>query len=164
MEHISVTETEHYAADVEHLKQLCTYIICASHDTTIQNEIGRLLQLGERASEMNIPAMFDNCREIIRRDCPLIIASIYDFDKAVNELSNITHIIEHQQAMPLREFFCTIYASYNECYKKTLIRNYTFQTWRAENLEMYNQLQTMCRKLKEDPRSIIEGVGDVVYI
>ena len=164
MEYISVTETEHYAADVEHLKQLCTYIICEAHDTTIQNEIGRLLQLGVRASEMDIPAVLDNCRENIHRYYPLIIASIYDFDKAVNELSNITSIIEHQQAGPLREFFRTIYTSYNECYKKTLNRNYTFQRWRTENLEMYGQLLTMCRKLRDEPRSIIEGVGDVVYI
>ena len=164
MEHISVTETEHYAADVEHLKQLCTYIICEAHDTTIQNEIGRLLQLGARASEMDIPAVLDNCRATIRRTYPLIIASIYDLDKAVNELSNITSIIEHQQALPMREFFRTIYSSYNECYKKTLNRNYTFQRWRAENLEMYGQLKMMCRKLRDDPRSIIEGVGDIIYV
>ena len=119
---------------------------------------------GERTSAIDIPAVLDNCRENIHRYYPLIIASIYDFDKAVNELSNITSIIEHQQAMPLREFFRTIYASYNECYKKTLNRNCTFQPWRTENLEIYGQLKMMCRKLIKEPRSIIEGVGDIVYV
>jgi hypothetical protein len=164
MEHISVTETEHYAADVEYLEQLCSYIIRASHDAIIQELINHLLWSGERASAIDIPAVLDNCREIIRRDYPLIIASIYDFDKAVNELSNITSIIEHQQADPMREFFRTIYTSYNECYKKTLNRSYTVQHWRAENLEMYNKLLTMCKKLRDEPRCIIEGMGDVVYI
>ena len=161
MDDISVTETDHYATDVEHLQQLCDYIINEIHVNEVLCEINRRLQDGRRYV---MPDLLNVCRIRIKQKYPLIIASIYDFDKAVNELSNITHIIEHQQAGLLREFFRTIYTSYNECYKKTLNRNYTFQQWRTENLEMYGQLQTMCRKLRDEPRSIIEGVGDVVYI
>jgi len=161
MDYISVTETDHYATYVEHLEQLCDYIINEIHVNTVLCEINRRLQTD---GIIDMPAILDTCRETIKRKYPLIEASVYEFDKAVNEMSNLITELEHQQDMPLRDLFRTIYKSYNNYINQGWTGADVFRVWREQNEEMDKQLKMICRKLKKEPRGIIEGVGDIVYI
>jgi len=161
MEHVSVTETDHYATDVEHVQQLCDYIINEIHVDTVLCEINRRLLSDGR---IDMPAILDVCRETIKRKYPLISASIYEFHKAVNELSNLVSQVEHQQEMPLFDIFKHIYSSYHNYINQGWKDADVFQIWRDKNVETYGQLKMICRKLKKEPRGIIEGVGDIVYI
>jgi hypothetical protein len=163
MDYISVTETEHYATDVQHLEQLCDYIINEIHVNTVLCEMNRRLQTD---GIIDMPAILVVCRETIKRKYPLIQASVYEFDVAVNEMSNLITELEHQQDMPLRDLFRTIYESYNEFIRigGWMVDWGMFRVWREQNEEMYGQLKMICRKLKKEPRGIIDGVGDIVYI
>ena len=161
MDYISVTETDHYATDVEHLEQLCDYIINEIHVDTVLCEINRRLLSDGR---IDMPAILVVCRETIKRKYPLIQASVYEFDVAVNEMSNLITQLEHQQDMPLRDLFRTIYKSYNNYINQGWTGADAFRIWCDENEEMYGQLKMICRKLKKEPRGIIEGVGDIVYV
>ena len=158
---VSVTETEHYATDVQHLEQLCDYIINEIHVNEVLCEINRNLQPDGR---IDMAAILDTCRETIKRKYPLIQASVHEFDKAVNEMSNLITQLEHQQDMPLRDLFRTIYITYNKYIHQGWKDAEAFRIWCDENEEMYGQLKMICRKLKKEPRGIIEGVGDIVYI
>ena len=106
MNDISVTETENYATDVEHLKQLCDYIINEIHVNEVLCEINRNLQDGRRYV---MPDLLNVCRIRIKHKYPLISASVYEFDKAVLELLNLLCQLEHQQYLPLYDIFHTIY-------------------------------------------------------
>ena len=162
MNDISVTETEHYATDVEHLQQLCDYIINEIHVNTVHCEMNRRLQTD---GIIDMAVILVVCRETIKRKYPLIQASVHEFDKAVNEMSNVITQLEHQQYIPLRELFHTIYESYNELFRiEGWVGWGMFRVWREQHEEMYGQLKMICRKLKKEPRGIIEGVGDIVYI
>ena len=163
MNDISLTETEHYATDVEHLEQLCDYIINEIHVNTVLCEMERRLQTD---GIIDMAAILVVCRETIKRKYPLIQASVYEFDKAVNEMSNMLSILDHQQNMPLRELFHTIYKSYNNFIRMGgwMVDWGMFRVWCGQNEEMYGQLKMICRKLRKEPRGIIEGVGDIVYI
>ena len=161
MDHVSVTETDHYATDVEHLQQVCDYIGYEIHINTVLCEINRRLLSDGR---IDMPAILDVCRETIKRKYPLISASIYEFHKAVNELSNLVSQVEHQQDMPLRDLFRTIYSSCHNYINQGWKDAHVFLLFREQHLEMYGQLKMICRKLKKEPRGIIEGVGDIVYI
>ena len=166
-DYVSVTETEHYATDVEHLRQLCDYIIASDHDYIVYTEFGHHLLRGETVEDLNMhmDALLNVCRIRIKHKYPLIIsASTYDFDKAVNEMSNVISMLDHQQDTPLRDFCHTIYSSYNECKRRTANEHDVFPVWCDENVEMYGRLKMVCRKLKKEPRGIIEGVEDRVYI
>ena len=161
MEELCVTETDHYATDVEHLQQLCDYIGYEIHVDTVLCEINRRLLSDGR---IDMPAILDTCRETINRKYPLISASIYEFDKAVNEMSNLLSQLDHQQEMPMRDLFRTIYTAYNNYVNQGWKDADVFQIWCEQHEEMYGQLKMICRKLKKEPRGIIEGVGDIVYI
>ena len=161
MDDISVTETEYYAADVEHLQQLCDYIINEIHVNTVSCEINRRLQTD---GIIDMPAILDTCRETIKRKYPLIQSSIYEFDRAAYELSNMLSRLDHQQYLPLFDIFKPIYITYNNYINQGWKDADAFRIWCDENEEMYKQLKMICRKLKKEPRGIIEGVGDVVYI
>jgi len=162
MDYISVTETDHYATDVQHLEQLCDYIINEIHVNNVSCEINRRLQTDGIIIDM--PAILDTCRETIKRKYPLIQASVYEFDVAVNEMSNLLTQLEHQQDMPLRDLFRTIYKSYHNYINQGWKDADAFRIWCDENEEMYGQLKMICRKLKKEPRGIIDGVGDIVYV
>lgn len=161
MEELCVTETEHYATDVEHLQQLCDYIINEIHVNEVLCEINRNLQDGRRYV---MPDLLNVCRIRIKHKYPLIQASVYDFDKAVLELSNLLSQLEHQQYIPLYDIFHTIYESYNKYIIYGRKDAEAFRIWCDENEEMYGQLKMICRKLRKEPRCIIEGVGDIVYV
>jgi hypothetical protein len=161
MDYYCVKDTDHYATDVERLQQLCDYIGYEYHWNTVYCETNRRLQTDER---IDMTTILNECREIIKRKYPLISASIYEFDKAVNELSNVVSQIEHQQEMPLRDIFRTIYIAYNNYINQGWERADAFLLFREQHLEMYGQLKMLCRKLRKEPRGLIEGVGDIVYI
>lgn len=163
MNDICVTETEHYATDVEHLQQLCVYIINEIHVNTVHCEMTRRLQTDGR---IDMAAILVTCRETIKRKYPLIQASVYEFDKAVNEMSNLITQLDHQQDMPLRDLFRAIYKSYNNFIRMGgwWVDSGVFRVWCGQNEKMYGQLKMICRTLKKEPRGIIKGVGDIVYI
>jgi len=160
-DYISVTETDYYATDVQHLEQLCDYIINEIHVNEVLCEINRNLRDGRRYV---MPDLLNVCRIRIKHKYPLIQASVYEFDKAVNEMSNLINQLEHQQDMPMRELLHTIYSSYNEYINQGWKDADAFRIWCEQHEEMYGQLKMICRKLRKEPRGIIEGVGDVVYI
>jgi hypothetical protein len=113
---------------------------------------------------IDMAAILVVCRETIKRKYPLISASVYEFAKAICNLSILLSRLEHQQYKPLYHIIDIIYKSYDKYINQGWMAADAFRVWREQHEEMYGQLKMICRKLKKEPRGIIEGVGDIVYI
>jgi len=154
-------EAEEAELTLQYLRQLCGYITTDA-DCMIDHHLAYYRAEAISPDELNSiqTTLEKDLRDYLKEVYPLISSSIYDLDKAYNELSNVLSLIDHQQEQDLRNLIYTAYSEINDVKRQGRY----YRIWCSENKELYEQLKNICAKLLVEPRSIIEGVGDMVYI
>jgi hypothetical protein len=143
---------EQRESDIEFLRQMCCYITTDPYDI-LDHRLAYYKMEGNSDDDYNIHKshLEKELCDYLKRMYPLISASIYDLDKAYNELSNAICSIDHPQDMELRTLLHTAYSEMNELRKE----GKNIKLWRVENKSLYGKIKYICFLLLTNPYSVI---------
>jgi hypothetical protein len=143
---------EQRESDIQYLRQLCCYITTDPYDI-LDHRLAYYKMEGNSDDDYNIHKsnLEKELCDYLNATYPLISASIYDLDKAYNELSNAIGQVDHPQDMEIRTLLRTAYSEMNELRKE----GRHIKLWRVENKSLYGKIKYICFLLLTNPYSII---------